>query len=238
MPTTTNKQRVLTHLFTTLKKRYDPPEAEPLPVLEQMLLAVLREGTTRDKAERALRSLRERFFDWNEIRVSSHREIEEVIAELPGAELRSQRIISLLQEIFETTFSFDLGDLEKKGLKKAAKQLGRYQAANDYAVSWVIQQALGGHALPLDSATIRCLRRLGILDDDQEDLEALRASVEHLIPKAKGTLFIDLVSSLADDLCTEEDPDCPSCPLCSDCPYGREHRMAVASERGHRAKPR
>jgi endonuclease III len=152
--------------------------------------------------------------------------------------LRAQRIISLLQEVFETTFSFDLADLEKKGLKKAAKQLSRYQAANDYAVSWVIQQALGGHAVPLDNAAIRCLRRLGILDDDLTDLEALRASVEHLIPKAKGTLFIDLVSALAEELCTEEDPDCPSCPLCPDCPYGRENRVPVGADRGHRAKPR
>jgi len=46
MPTTTNKQRVLTHLFTGLKKRYDPPDPEQRPVLEQLLYAVLREGTT------------------------------------------------------------------------------------------------------------------------------------------------------------------------------------------------
>src|SRR5262245_21140291 len=182
MPTTTNKQRVLTHLFTGLKRRYDPSEPEPRPVLEQLLYAILREGSTRELADQSYKRLQERFFDWNEIRVSSVREIEEVISDLPGAEMRAQRLISLLQEVFETTFSFDLETLHKKGLKQAAKQLSRYEAVkgNDYAVAWVMQRALGGHAIPLDDPTLRVLRRLGLIDDGQEDLEALRSSVEHL----------------------------------------------------------
>src|ERR1700730_18315342 len=79
MPTTTNKQRVLTHLFTSLKKRYGGADPEPRPVLEQLLYAILREGTTRELADQAFGLLRERFYDWNEIRVSSVREIEEAL---------------------------------------------------------------------------------------------------------------------------------------------------------------
>jgi endonuclease III len=238
MPTTTNKQRVLTHLFTSLKKRYEPADLEPRPVLEQLLYAVCREGATREQADRAFRQLRERFFDWNEVRVSSTREIEETFAGLPSAEVRAQRLISLLQEVFETTFSFDLEALQKKGLKQAAKQISRYQAANDYAVAWVIQQALGGHAIPLDGPTQRVLRRLGLIEGETDDLEALRGSLEHLIPKSRGPLFNELISALADELCAEDEPSCSSCPLCSDCPTGHENRVAVASERGGRPKPR
>src|SRR5437016_9658270 len=123
MTTTINKQRILTQLLTNLKKRYDPPPAEARPVLEQFIYAVCREGTTREQADRAYRSLCERFFDWNEIRVSSPREIEEAMHNLPAADARSQRLVSLLQEVFETTFSFELEGLHKKGVKQAAKQL-------------------------------------------------------------------------------------------------------------------
>ena len=104
---------------------------------------------------------------------------------LPDAAARAQRLIDFLQEVFETTFSFDLESLQKKGLKQAAKQLARYQAANDYAVSWVVQQSLGGHAIPLDAAALRVPRRLGILEEEGQDLEAVRASLEHQIPKLK-----------------------------------------------------
>jgi len=235
MPTAVNKQRVLTHLFTALKKRYDPADPEPRPVLEQLIYAILRERTTAELAERAFRNLQEKFFDWNEIRVSSVREVEEAIAHLPHAEVRAQRLITLLQEVFETTFSFDLESLHKKGLKQAAKQLSRYEAikGNDFAVAWVMQRTLGGHAVPLDESSIRCLRRLGLLESDQQDIEALRASVEHLVPKARGPLFNELVSFLASEYCWDEDPSCAACPMNHDCPAARE---PVAAERGR--KPR
>ncbi len=238
MPTTTNKQRVLTHLFTALKKRAPGP-AEERSVLEQLLYAVCRQGATREQADQAFRTLRERFFDWNEVRVSSVREIEEVFADMPDAEARAQRLISLLQEVFETTFSFDLEGLHKKGMKQAAKQLSRYQGANDYTVAWVTQQSLGGHAIPLDKETIRVLRRLGLLEEDQEDLEALRGTVERLVPKARGQLFNDLVSIVADEFCWEESPNCSACPLRHECPTGQESRRpAAAADRAARPKPR
>lgn len=236
MPTAINKQRVLTHLFTALKKRYDPAEPEARPVLEQLLYSVLREGCPRDQADRAYRALQERFYDWNEIRVSSPREIEEVIDDLPEADTRAQRLVSLLQEVFETTFSFDLESLQKKGLKQAAKQLSRYQAANDYAVAWVVQQSLAGHAVPVDPPTLRVLRRLGLIESDSDDVEALRASVEHLVPKVRAPLFNDLISALAEELCHEDEPECGSCPLLHECPTGQEART-VSAGRGHR-KPR
>jgi endonuclease-3 len=239
MPTTTNKQRLLTHVFSALAKGARTPEPEPRPVLEQFLYAVCREGVTRELAERAFRSLREQFFDWNEVRVSSPRELAEALEGLPDAEGRAQRVIDLLQEVFETTFSFDLEPLQKKGVKLAAKQLARYQAANDYAVAWVIQQSLGGHALPLDVPTLRVLRRLGLIESEQEDLENLRASIEHQIPKAKGSLFIDLMSVLADEVCVEDEPNCRACQFSAHCPTAAELKhSAVGTEYANRPKPR
>lgn len=238
MPTTINKARVLTQVFTALKKRYDPAEPEARPVLEQLLYAVVREGATREQADRAYRNLQERFYDWNEIRVSSVREIEEALDELPFADVRAQRLIGLLQEVFETTFSFELESLHKKGLKQAAKQMARYQAANDYVVAWVIQQSLGGHAIPLDEPSLRVLRRLGLIENGHEDAETLRASLEHFIPKARGPLFNDLISALADDLCQDEAPSCHSCPLLSECAFGQENGRSINAGRSARTKPR
>jgi endonuclease-3 len=237
MATTVNKQRLLTHLLQAAKKAIEA-EPEARPVLEQFLYALCRENTTREQADAAYRNLQERFFDWNEVRVSSVRELEEALAGLPGAEARAQRIILFLQEVFETTFSFDLTGLEKKGLKQAAKQLGRYQAANDYSCAWVIQRSLGGHAIPLDAPTLRCARRLGLLEPGQEGTEAARASLEHLVPKAKGPQFTDAISHVADTFCWEEDPHCTACPLASECPTAQETTAALTPVRAHRPKPR
>lgn len=237
MPATTNKQRLLHGVLTTLKKRYDPPPREPMPVLEEFIYAVCREGTTRTQADQAFRNLREQFFDWNELRVSSPREVEEALGDLPHPEARAQRILSFLQEVFETTFSFDLEPLQKKGLKQAAKQVARYEAADEFAVSWVVQQTLGGHAVPVDAPSLRVLRRLGLVENEQEDCEALRASLEHLVPKAKGALFGELISCLAGELCTEDEPACGSCPMAGDCAVGQEAATTVVGV-GRCARPK
>ena len=151
------------------------------------------------------------------------------------------RLINFLQEVFEAKFSFDLEGLHKKGLKESARQLAKHQAANEYVVAWVVQHTLGGHAVPLDPPTLRVARRFGLLDGDQEDLEAARSSLEHLIPKSRGSLFGELTSSLAAEVCWEEVPQCADCPLNAECPSSRlddpREDLAVSS-RATRSKPR
>jgi endonuclease-3 len=234
MTTAINKQRILSQIFSSYKKRYEPTEPEARPVLEQFLYAICREGATRQQGDRAFQTLRERFFDWNEVRVSSSRELEEALGDIPDAEARAMRLISFLQEVFETTYSFDLESLHKKGLKQAAKQLARYQAANDYSVAWVIQKSLGGHAIPLDTPSLKLLRHLGLVDEEEKDMEALRASLEHLVPKNRGPLFVELLSEMAHDGELQKE----SARHARSAANGASAEPEAASERSRRPKPR
>ncbi len=224
---TASKQRIVTHILTSHGKIAKIAGEEPAarPILEEFIYAVLREGASRDAADQAYEMLRKNFFDWNEVRVSAPQELCDVIDPFVNDPLtRSQRIIEFLQEVFETTFSFDLDSIEKKGMKQAAKTLSRYTAANDYTVAWVTQSRLGGHAIPIDSPSLRTLRRLQIIDDEQIDLETIRASLEHQIPKAKGSLFVDAISEIALRTCGEKEPTCPECTARTACPTGLESK--------------
>jgi endonuclease III len=237
MATTINKQRLLNQLLATAKKTVGPDD-EVRPVLQQFIYALCRADATREQADGAYRFLCERFFDWNEVRVSSIRELEEAFEGMSEPEVRAQRLVSFLQEVFEIHFAFDLDKLQKEGLKQAAKKLARYQAADDYTVSWVVQRSLGGHAIPVDAPTLRCTRRLGLIEGEPEESEA-RASLEHLVPKAKGALFSDVISAVAGEYCWEDRPQCPSCPLSGDCAHAQENGVeGVAASRSHRPKPR
>jgi endonuclease-3 len=239
MATTINKQRLLTHLFNATKKTVDvDSEVEPRPVLHEFIYALCREDATREEADRAFQNLCDRFFDWNEVRVSSLRELEEAFAGLSNPLGRAERLSAFLREVFDTEFSFDLDkQLLKKGL--AAKQLAGYQAANEYIGAWVMQRSLGGHAIPLDAPTLRCVRRFGLLDGPADDADGARTSLEHLVPKAKGQHFTELVSCLAGTYCWEEQPHCSACPLASECVYAQETGLAhKANGNGRRPKPR
>src|SRR5262249_23131465 len=149
MTTVTNKQRLLQRLCSASKRAADHAEQTERPILEHLLYAVCREGATRAQAEKAFSALRHKFFDWNEIRVSAEREVEDVLASLPNPEVRAFRMINLLKELFETTYSFDLEPLVKKGLKQAQKHLERL-GASPFVISYTLQHGIGGHALPLD----------------------------------------------------------------------------------------
>jgi len=242
MAATLSKQQLLTQVQTLLKKKLTtPPELDaPRPVLDEVIYAIVRESMTPVQADAAYAQLKEAFFDWNELRVSSIQEAADVMVGLPESGAKAKRIVEFLQEHFERTYSFVLEELEKKGLKQAAKQLARYKdhGVTDFVVAWVTQRSLGGHAIPLDDATIRVLQRLAVLEDEIEDLEAARGTLEHYIPKAKGSEFTDLMAQLAGTICLPEVPLCPSCPLRQDCPTGQEYLAKGKSESKPKPKSR
>jgi endonuclease-3 len=240
MPAITNKQQLLTQAHTALKKKYplpaDPAAESGRSVLEELIYAACREGTTCEDADRAYAALRKAFIDWNEIRVSTVQEVADALRPLPQPGARAKRIIALLQAVFEERYSYDLGDIVKKGLKDTARKLRFYkEGVNDFAVAWVIQRTLGGHAIPLDGPTLRVLRRLGVVDPGEpESLETLRGSIEHVIPKARGAEFTELMSIHAKQLCVDGTPNCGNCPLKADCPTGQE----VLAKKPAEGKPR
>ncbi len=167
MATTINKQRLLTHLFQAARKAVEAEsESEPRPVLNEFIYALCRAGASRGPS-RARPSATSSSASSTGTRSASAPtgSWKRRSASLPNAAARAERLSAFLHEVFETEFSFDLDkQILKKGLKLAAKQLAGYQAANEYVTAWVIQRSLGGHAIPIDAPTLRCARRLGLVD--------------------------------------------------------------------------
>src|SRR5690348_5520244 len=156
---TQSKAQLLNEVHTLLKKRYKPkPDRNNgrLTVLEAVIYGLCHEGTTREQANQALSRFKDGFFDWNEVRVSTVEEVQDALAGLPESEGRAQRIRRFLRQLFERTYGFTLDALTKKSLKDAVKALHDYEAfSSDYVLATVIQQALGGHAIPVDEPARR-----------------------------------------------------------------------------------
>lgn len=229
----TSKTQLLNNVHSLLRKRYpQQPRPERMSVLEAVVYGICHEGTSREQANQALSRFKDEFFDWNEVRVSSLREIQGVLAGLPDTEQRARRIRRFLQQLFSKTYSFStLDTLTKKPLKEAAKALAAYEAVkDDYILATVIQLALGGHAIPVDVPVRRGLDRLEVAEPKQDN-PALRASLERAIPKNRGAEFADLMEELTHDTCVEGEPDCPRCELKKICPTG-QRRLSAAAKTG------
>jgi len=235
---TQSKTQLLTNVHSLLKRRYKSKadrNASRLSVLKSVVYGICHEDTTREQANQALSRFNDGFFDWNEIRVSSLDEIQENLAGLPDPELKAQRIRRFLRQLFNRTYGFTLDGLTKKPLKEALKVLRTYDAfSSDFVTATVIQQGLGGHAIPIDKASRRALTRLGI---SESELPALRAVLERAIPKNRGAEFLDLIEDLASDTCVEGEPDCPHCELRKVCAFAvarkqEPHSTAAAGRTG------
>ncbi len=219
---TNSKQKLIARFGPTLKKELGVQETEARPVLEQIIYAILREGSSRAKADHGFQQLRERFFDWNEIRVSTARDVARALTGLTHTFDRASRIISLLQQVFETSYNYDLESMLKKGLKLAEKQLERFDCSTNYTVAFVVQNALGGHAMPVDEDMHRTLVRTHLVSENDSTSTA-QGILEHLVPKAKGSCFSEMLSAIAHDYCWASNPKCQSCPLLELCPTGQEN---------------
>jgi endonuclease III len=216
-----SKAQLLNEVYSLLKKRYKlEPKPERLSILEAVIYGICHESTTREQANQALSRFKDDFFDWNEVRVSSLEEIQGVLAGLPDPEGRAQRLRRFLRQLFEKTYGFAIDGLTKKPQKEAIKLLQEYEAfESDYVAATVVQQALGGHAVPVDAPIRRGLERLGVVDPTATDA-TVRAALEHAIPKNRGGEFVDLMEELTHDTCVEGEPDCPRCELRKICPTG------------------
>ncbi len=233
----TSKTQLLTDVFNALKKHYKlTPRPERMTVLEAVIFAVCHEGTTREQANQALSRFKDEFFDWNEVRVSSLKEIQTVFAGLSNPADRADKVRRFLRQLFRNSYSFTLEALHKKPLKEAIKALQAYETlGSDYVLATVVQQALGGHAIPVDSALRRGLERLGVATPDMGP-EALRSLLERAIPKNRAVEFCELMEELTHDTCVEGVPDCPRCVLLSLCAFGQSRVNNEAAAKPAKAK--
>lgn len=195
-----NRAAIIGATHKVLKKHYKTIVAsQDRTLLENLLYAHCLQNATYEKAEEAFSRVKSAFFDWNEVRVTTVSELAEVVRELPNAVDTASNIKGTLQSVFESAYSFDIEELKKQNIGKTVKQLGGYAGVTDFAVAYVTQHSLGGHAIPLDSAALDVMYILGAIDEAERTRGAV-PGLERAIPKRKGIEFASLLHQVGADL--------------------------------------
>ncbi len=186
-------------VFKILKKHYKPATANPgRTVAEHLIFACCLEDARYEAAEEAFAALVHTFFDWNEVRVTSISELSEVMACLPDPRLAANRIKRVLHAIFEAQFNFDLEDKRKKNLGPTIKWLEGLDGTSRFSVAYVVQAALSGHSIPIDTGTMNVLRLLDLVTE--KDAAAGQVpGLERAIAKSKGVEFGSLLHQFGAD---------------------------------------
>ncbi|EAQ79778.1 hypothetical protein [Blastopirellula marina] len=194
----TNRAGLITASHKVVKKHYTSADTDSRPLLEQLAFAALLENSPRAAAEQCFSVLSTNYFDWNEVRVTSLVELSEVCAKLPQPQSSAHKLKSILQNVFETLYTYDLESLKKLNQGKAIKQIERFTGITPFIVGYVTQNALGGHAVPTDDALVELMRILGIISDGEAKKKSV-PGMERAIPKTKGVEYSSLIHELAVD---------------------------------------
>ncbi len=154
----TSRASQFSKLHKVLAKHYQPVPVPERPVLEHLLFACCLENAPYPIAEEAFAGLIDIFYDWNEIRVSTIRELAEAMSRLPDPPSAASHLRSVLQDVFEANYTFDLESLKKLNLGPATEAIDKTKGVNSFIASYTVQSALGGHAIPLDSGALGVLQ--------------------------------------------------------------------------------
>ena len=194
-----SRTALLGKVYKILKKHYKPVQPNlDRPVLEQLLFACCLENAPYQQAEEAFDALGVTFFDWNEVRVSTVDELAEAVRVLPDPAGAARRLKRVLQSIFESGYTFDLEDMRKQNLGPATTRLKKTDGSTPFSVNYVVQTALGGHAIPVDQGAFEAFQILGAISAAEAKAGHV-PGIERAIPKNKGLDFASLLHQLAAD---------------------------------------
>src|SRR3954453_19109395 len=217
---TPNRSALIGRTLKVLRKHFKPvPQSNDRTVLEQLLFACLLEDSPQESAEQVFNTLKHDYFGWNEVRVSTIRELTDALKPLVNPTTSAARLKQTLHAVFESVYEFDIESLKKQNIGQAAKLLQKYNGSTPFVVSYVIQNALGGHAIPLNQGTLIALRAVRLVSD-AEFKQAVVPGLERTVPKNKGAEVGSLLHQLgvevgrnpygpaARKLMLEIDPNC------------------------------
>jgi hypothetical protein len=185
MPTP-NRSALITRTIKVLRKHYKPvlpPKDRSL--FEHLLFACLVEDSPNETAEDVLATLKRDYFGWNEVRVSTIRELTEVCKPLVNPAEAAARLKQTLQSVFESVYEFDIEQFKKQNIGQAVKMIQKYRGPTPFVVAYTTQMALGGHSIPLSRGTLVALHAVGVVSDDEFNKHVV-PGLERAVPKNKG----------------------------------------------------
>ncbi len=195
-----NRATIINKVLKAAKRHYKPAEPQlDRTLLDHLLFACCLENSLHEDADKVFNALSQDFFDWNEVRVTSIRELTVIMKSLNDPAESAKRLKRVLQSLFETHYSFDLELMKKQNIGQTVKQLEKYKGTTNFTVSYVTQNALGGHSIPINRGLLESMRVVGSISDGEAAKHRV-PGLERIVPKTKGVEVGSILHQLGVEL--------------------------------------
>ncbi len=165
----------------------EPPEVRP-PV-EQLILGVLSQETSLERAEKALSQILDDMVDYNELRVSTPAEVSSSIGKhIPRSVQRAKTLLTVLNAVYQLEYTISLDHLSSKGVREVKSYLSELEGMTPYAMASVMLWSLGGHAIPVNDVALEFLKENDLVDENATGAE-VQSFLERHVSSADAKEF-------------------------------------------------
>jgi len=222
---------LLSAAFGKQKSLWDADEKEEAPgVTEKLIHYAISYADRPAPARAAIRtfvgvgSTAELFSGWDEVRVSSSRDIADVLT-TSGVEVNVWELAESIREFLNYSWkhlaSLDLNNaVEENKAKLIESYLANVPLQPKAAVDYL--KVLWGRTnqMPYEAHTDRVLARLGMVNAE-DFLGTKAAALQKLVGSRKPLVYHRKMLQLAKSVCLAKEPRCGVCPLSAGCSYSQ-----------------
>jgi endonuclease-3 len=210
-------------VFQRLRDVYGPHEWHSHgPPLDELIGTVLSQNTSDVNTARSFRSLRDRFPDWELVRLAPAEDVADAIRSGGLAQIKAPRIKGILDDIAERNGELSLDHLRDVDVPAATAELTALHGVGPKTAACVLLFSLGRPAMPVDTHVHRVSNRIGLVPP-RTSAERTQPILESLLGKDRDvvlTAHINLIHH-GRQICRAQRPRCGRCPVAPMCDYYR-----------------
>ncbi|MCA8960403.1 MAG: hypothetical protein KDC38_07815 [Planctomycetes bacterium] len=219
-------------VLALLAKEYGPLDrVEFVDLLELSLFAILVERLPLASAIEAFHGFRAEFVDWNEVRISTAMEVQEVLKGAAEPLETALVIKEFLNRLFYEQHQVGLGFLQERNTTEIKSFFKKSPAVSEAIVNLLLAKIREYPALPVSAATFPLAERLGWVDPEATPIKKQKEGFDHIGPDQIYPTFVYFTEH-ARGVCTADPAtmECPSCVLNAACPYPKKSTAKKATK--------
>lgn len=165
----------LSELYEKFEAEYGPLDLSlVVDPLDLALFGCLVVNLPGQEAIKAFRVLKTQFVDWNEVRISSAKEVQEVLREAAEPLELALIIKDFLQLLFTEKHHIGLEFLQEKTISDFRSFFKKKTRFDEAVVTLLLERLKDYPAFPLEGGAHQCLASLGVIPSDSTAVQAMK----------------------------------------------------------------
>lgn len=212
-------------MIQSLEKIYGVPQKPKakVPIVDQIVIHVMAHQEKEEDVQKAYESLVQEFVDWNEVRVSHPREIQEIIEPYLKKQIneKAHKIKDILYQIFNFYNRLDLEFLWDKDFSEIQKLIQHIHGLGQEFLAKFICYIYFQEDAPLSPAFFRIGKRMNLWEENANPSILKKNFIKEIGLENFSHLKI-LLFLHGESICCSKAYDCSHCTLMKQCQKGKK----------------